>query len=189
MTHKRLHMLSLLVVGAILVGCATSRTPQMSPTPAPTDTPELTPTSIFTDLDLEPMLSEPGDYLKDTKLLRFNDAPPTWYRSLPAAERVVHVDWETYHPGSPGGGVTIFLHGSPEDVEAGWSATVDLLKLGGETYELPDIGEGAVGQEPSTLAFVRCRAIVIMNLGHADPEALSPYAEFLDDELQPIVCK
>ncbi len=176
-----------------------SEAPKATPTPIPTETPVSIPVSTgtpvvfptlnFADVDFEPLLRQPGDYLKDTKLLRFRDAPPTWYRSLPVAERVVHVDWETYHPGSPGGGLTIFLYGSPEAAGAAWSAAVDLLKLGGDTYELSGIGEQAIGQEPSALAFVRCHAVVLMNLGHGNPEMLSPYAKFIDKGLQPMVCR
>jgi len=173
--------------------------------PTPTDTPTATPIPL-SELDLEPLLIQPGDLPAGFSGAQIKDVAPSMFDDLPAAENTIDQRFE--RGGDTAGGVTVFLYGSTSKIEEAYALLmsieadyVALLTDDMNVQTVTGVGEQAIVSvvslsmggftlESSDLDFVRCSAVVhIRMVGVADIDTIRAYAKRLDKRLEPVVCQ
>ena len=164
-------------------------------TPIPTDT--LTPIVLDT-IDLSAVLIQAGDLPAGASGAQIRSVPPKMYDKMPAGVNRIYQQFE--HSGKTAGGVAVILYGSPEDIDNGY---LFLLGSMGEAQEIAGIGEKAhilssdipgstaakLGLNFAEIVFERCHAVVHIRMTFTgDIDAISAYAQALDNRLRMLVC-
>jgi hypothetical protein len=180
----------------ILLGTAcapvTSPPPTASPVPAPTFVP-------LSQIDLEPILVVDGDLPADLVpdiIVREN--------AVGSADELDRADavFTQYFllEGGEGGGVSVFLFESLDDVQAAFGKVSTFMDkplvyfLVGEQARIESFFIPLVDDVPpiqgSRLIFSRCHALGVIQFPRADDgEAMERYGQRLDGRLQPLVCR
>ena len=173
-------ILSLLVaagLAGLLAACSAPNpaTPTAVP-PAPTEPdfpiPDLAP--LFDDRRLRPPQATSVD---------ISEIPHPSFAKLPEPRHFISA---VYASGAEfAGRVSIFMYVFPEDLDAAWPLLLNLIVT---PNEVPGIGDLAA-VDHSDMAFIRCTALVHIKLVNSDPVELRTFAETLDAQLVPLICK
>ncbi len=181
-------------------------TPTNTPVPpSPTNTPTATPIPL-SELDLEPLLIQPGDLPAGFSGAQVKDVAPNMFDDLSAAENTIDQRFE--RGGDTAGGVTVFLYDSTSEIEEAYALLMSIeadyvvLLTGGMNIQtVTGVGEQAIvsvlsfsvggfALESSDLAFIRCNAVVHIRMaGVVDIDTIKAYAKRLDSRLEPVVCQ
>ncbi len=180
----------------IFLGTACAPTPDPTPTASPIPTPTFIPMS---QINLEPILIVDGDLPDDLVpdiVVRENAVGTA--AELDRAEAV----FTQYFllEGGEGGGVSVFLFESLDDVQAAFGKVSTFMdaplvyQLVGERARIENFFIPLVPDvEPiqgSRLIFTRCHALSVIQFPRADDgEAMEKYGQRLDERLQPLVCR
>lgn len=188
----------------LLIYLVTACAPVANPTPTITATAVPTPFPVSTpiplsELDIELLLIAVGD-------LPEGMAPDTITNenavgSVDELDRAdaVHTQYFLLE-GGEGGGVSVFLFESLDDVQAAFDKVSTLMD---EPSHSNAVGEQTIAEsffiplvpdvpaiEGSRLAFSRCHALVVIQFPRADDMlAIARYGQRLDERLQPLVCR
>ena len=176
-----------LVLLFIFWGTACAPAPDATPTPIP-----------LSQLNLESILvvegDLPGDLVPD---LKTNKNAVGAADELDRAE-IVFTQYFLLN-GGEGGGVSVFLFESLEDVQAAFEKVstmmnkpVDFSKVGErarmENFLIPLMPD-VPPIEGSRLIFVRCHALAVIQFPRADDlGAIAGYGRLLDERIQPLIC-
>ena len=177
-----------------------------APVPAPIPTAALTPTVIPTptqiplsQLDIEPLLVADGDLPED--LIPDTITNENAVGSIEELDRADAVFTQYFLlEGGEGGGVSVFLFESADDVQAAFGKVSTLMNGPAAYY---GVGEQARIEnflipvmpdvapiEGSRLIFARCHALAVIQFPRADDlPALERYGQLLDGRLQELVCR
>lgn len=186
----------------LFIFLGTACTPNANPTPtaAPAPTVIPTPTQIpLSQLDIESLLVGDGDLPEDlVPDIITNDNAVGAVEELGRADAV----FTQYFllEGGEGGGVSVFLFESLDDVQAAFVKVSTLMNAPAADYT---VGEQARIEnffipvmpdippiESSRLVFTRCHALAAIQFPRADDlDALSRYGQMLDGRIQPLVCR
>lgn len=193
--------LTLLVL--IICGCSTTTatleptntippTETPLPTQPPTATPEPTATPVpLADIDLEPLLVQPGDLPPGYAGSQIRVELPDF--ALRGPEPVNHVRQILSKNGDVGGNVAIVLYESLEDVQEAFVLAAENLPNAAAVDDFTEDGSlgsfAVLNLSAASFAFSRCHAVVSGQLlGTTDVGAALSYAKRLEARLQPYVC-
>lgn len=172
--------------------------------PTPTNTPTATPIPL-SELDLEPLLIQPGDLPAGFSGAQVKDVAPSLFDDLPTAENTMDQRFE--RGGDTAGGVTVFLYDSTSEIEEAYALIMSIeadyaLIMGGMNVQtVAGVGEQAIVSvlslpvggftlESSDLAFIRCNAVVHIRMADVvDIDTIRVYAKRLDSRLESVVCQ
>jgi len=180
----------------IFLGIACAPIPGSTPAASPLPTPTFVPMS---QIDLEPVLVIDGDLPEDLVpdiIVREN--------AVGSADELDRADavFTQYFllEGGEGGGVSVFLFESLDDVQAAFGKVSTFMNtplvyfLVGEQARIENFFIPLVADVPpiqgSRLIFSRCHALGVIQFPRADDgEAMEKYGQRLDERLQPLVCR
>jgi hypothetical protein len=183
----------------IFLGTACAPVPEPTPTAVPTPTVIPTPTQIpLSQLDIESLLVMDGDLPEHlTPDTITNENAVGSVEELDRAD-VVYTQYFLLD-GGEGGGVSVFLFESLDDVQAAFDKVGTLMDspsaseaIGeqtlAESFFIPVVPD-VPAIEGSRLAFSRCHALAVIQFPRAeDMLAIARYGQLLDGRLQPLVC-
>jgi hypothetical protein len=184
----------------ILLGAACTPVPDPTPTAAPTPTVIPTPTQIpLSQLDIESLLVVDGDLPEDMVSDTITNE-----NAVGSVEELNRADavYTQYFllKGGEGGGVSVFLFESLDDVQAAFDKVSTLMESPShsntvgeqtlaETFFIPIVPD-VPPIEGARLAFSRCHALAVIQFPRADDMlAIARYGQQLDGRLQPLVCR
>lgn len=155
---------------------------------APTLTLEPTKIPLF-DLDLGPLLLQPGDLPSEFEAQQIKDTPPRGFDDLPTPAQLVSVGFRNGAYASDG--VTIWLYEDQGDLDAAYEAVSGTL----DNARDMEIGERAVmaqrevtGVISRRLVFTRCAALVYVDIFSPLREDIaSTYARRVDGRLEDLL--
>jgi len=166
------------------------------PSPEPTST--AAPTRIpLSEIDLEPLLFQPGDLGSDFKIQQIKDTAALKVDGLPTAEQIVSVGFLNGKLASDG--VTVWLFKSIDDVPK----SADIVRhkidpapqpsnnIGEEAWSSENVNSGPImpGSIGASVVFVRCNALVYVQLfSYEHLDSVETYARRLDKRLKPVIC-
>lgn len=164
----------------VLAACSRGPAPEATPTPSPYPTVESAPIDIP---DLGPMLIDPVQLPPRVTSADISRVPHPAFALLPQADYFVSAQ---YANGSEfGGRVSIFIFAMAEDLDSAWPLVLDTIYT---PREISGPGELAA-VDHSDLAFIRCNALVHLKLNGADTDEIITFAEKLDADLAPLICR
>ncbi len=168
--------------------------------PTNTSVPTSTSTPVALDtIDLSTILIQPGDLPAGASGAQIRTEPPAMFDEMPVG--VNHIYQQFEYSGKVAGGVSVFIYEDSEDIDKGYLFLLD--GLGDEAQELKGVGEKAhvistdipgstasgLGMNFSDLVFERCYAVVHIRMTFTgDIDAISAYAQSLDNRLKELVC-
>ena len=168
----------LIVVLLALAACGSS----------PAASPALTAAQLA-NLDLAPLLLEPGDLPAGLSEAQVKDTVPPGLKGVPTPAKAI--DQRFQQNGNAAGGVVVLLYETPADVVAAYRLAVGEGKTSDPQQ---DVGDTARLWPPNEIAkrarvaFTRCHAYVDVTFGQASSDEVTAYAKRLDARLQPLVC-
>jgi hypothetical protein len=173
----------------------TTDTPVYTLTPTPLPIPTATPIPL-SDLQLEPLLIQPGDLPAGYQGAQVRDTAPQMFTGIPTAESIIFVQFEK--SGDAAGFVVVFLYDDKTNIDRAYQFTVDSL---GDSANSVEVGEKAmmvtfsdivagVHMELADLTFFRCNAVILIRMTKdINRDSIVAYAKRLDSRLKPVVCR
>ena len=145
-------------------------------------TPGPTPDIEF-DLDeIQHILSAQSRYISGITGSDFVDSLPPWLSAMPPAQFVVN---QRLLQGTEyGGNVVIAIYLNAVDLRLGYEQARETVNT---PRQLETVGEVAVADH-TDLVFIRCFAVVDIQVVSGDPDLLEVYARVLDAKLSRLVC-
>ena len=143
------------------------------------------------NVDLEPLLVQPGDLPSGMGTGQMRDNPAVDVENLPVAAQTVYRDF--VRDENPAGDVVVWRYMSRPDAEQAYGTIAEIM----EGHAAP---HGAIGERAKVHAdtesasavaavlFVRCNAVASIVLYPSDLETVQNYARRLDKRLQAAVC-
>ncbi|HUF37048.1 MAG TPA: hypothetical protein VMN57_00870 [Anaerolineales bacterium] len=168
---------AVLCLAAALSACRAPDPPAL-PTASPTPT-----ATTFHAPDLEPVFNDRRLHPSQATSVELTAVRHPSFAALPEPNDFISA---VYAAGAEfAGRVSIFFYLRPEDFDAAWPLLLDLIPT---PKEVTGVGELAAVNH-SDMAFIRCTALVHIKLVNTAPVDLRTYAETLDAQLIPLICK
>jgi len=208
---KRILSISLAAIVLVLASLACGGTPEPPVTPTPTNTPKPTDTPVpptptntptpsaipLSELELEPLLIQPGDLPAGFSGAQVRDVAPGMFDETPTAENAISQQFE--RGGDTAGGVAVLLYDSKSEIEEAYALFVS--GMAGNVQTVTGVGEQAavsvwslsvlgITRKGSELLFIRCGAVAHIRMADVvDIDTITAYAKRLDSRLEPVVCR
>lgn len=160
----------------------------------PTST-QVPPTPIvLSEIDLVPVLIQPGDLPAGFTGAQIRDTHPPmgWWEKIPTPDNFIY---QQFAKGADeGGSVQVLLYDNLDDSSKAFSimkGNTPIEGVGSEAYISARVGIGLDGPTDLLsihLAVIRCHAVVYIYM-KTDRDSIIAYAQKLDARLEPLVCQ